>query len=40
MQSQSNEFRPQPTERLFLAVVNQAVSEWCYGCSSSHTNAE
>jgi hypothetical protein len=27
MQSQSNEFRPQATERLFLAVVNQAVSD-------------
>lgn len=27
MQSQSNEFRPQATKRLFLAVVNQAVSD-------------
>jgi hypothetical protein len=27
MQSQSNEFRPQTTERLFLAVVNQAISD-------------
>ena len=27
MQSQSNEFRPQATERLFLAVVNQAISD-------------
>jgi hypothetical protein len=27
MQSQSNEFRPQGAERLFLAVVNQAVSD-------------
>lgn len=27
MQSQFNEFRPQATERLFLAVVNQAVSD-------------
>ena len=27
MQSQSNEFRPQATERLFLAVVNQAVAD-------------
>ena len=26
-QSQSNEFRPQATERLFLAVVNQAISD-------------
>ena len=25
MQSQSNEFRPQAAERLFLAVVNQAI---------------
>ena len=27
MQSQSNEFGPQATERLFLAVVNQAISD-------------
>ena len=27
MQSQSNEFRVQTTERLFLAVVNQAISD-------------
>jgi len=27
MQSQSNEFRVQATERLFLAVVNQAISD-------------
>jgi hypothetical protein len=27
MQSQSNEFRPQVAERLFLAVVNQAISD-------------
>ena len=27
MQSQSNEFRPQATERLFLAVVNQAIAD-------------
>ena len=27
MQSQSNEFRAQATKRLFLAVVNQAVSD-------------
>ena len=27
MQSQSNEFRPQASERLFLAVVNQAISD-------------
>jgi len=27
MQSQSNDFRPQATERLFLAVVNQAISD-------------
>jgi hypothetical protein len=27
MQSQFNEFRPQATERLFLAVVNQAISD-------------
>jgi hypothetical protein len=27
MQSQSNEFLPQATERLFLAVVNQAISD-------------
>ena len=27
MQSQSNEFRPQATERLFLAVVNQAITD-------------
>jgi hypothetical protein len=27
MQSQPNEFRPQATERLFLAVVNQAISD-------------
>jgi hypothetical protein len=27
MQSQSNEFRPQATERLCLAVVNQAISD-------------
>jgi hypothetical protein len=27
MQSQSNEFRPQAAERLFLAVVNQAISD-------------
>jgi len=27
MQSPSNEFRPQATERLFLAVVNQAISD-------------
>ena len=27
MQRQSNEFRPQATERLFLAVVNQAISD-------------
>jgi hypothetical protein len=27
MHSQSNEFHPQATERLFLAVVNQAVSD-------------
>jgi hypothetical protein len=27
MQSQSNEFRQQATERLFLAVVNQAISD-------------
>jgi hypothetical protein len=27
MQSQSNEFRPEATERLFLAVVNQAISD-------------
>ena len=27
MQSQSNEFRAQATERLFLAVVNQVVSD-------------
>ena len=27
MQSQTNEFRPQATERLFLAVVNQAISD-------------
>ena len=25
--SQSNEFRPQAAERLFLAVVNQAISD-------------
>jgi hypothetical protein len=27
MQSQSNEFRPQAAEQLFLAVVNQAISD-------------
>ena len=27
MQSKSNEFRPRATERLFLAVVNQAISD-------------
>jgi len=27
MLSQSNEFRPQAAERLFLAVVNQAISD-------------
>jgi hypothetical protein len=27
MQSQSNEFRSQATKRLFLAVVNQAISD-------------
>jgi len=27
MQSQSNEFRPKAAERLFLAVVNQAISD-------------
>ena len=27
MQCQSNEFRPQVAERLFLAVVNQAISD-------------
>jgi hypothetical protein len=27
MQSQSNEFRPRDAERLFLAVVNQAISD-------------
>lgn len=27
MQSQSNEFRPQASQRLFLAVVNQAISD-------------
>jgi hypothetical protein len=27
MQRESNEFRAQATERLFLAVVNQAVSD-------------
>ncbi len=27
MQSQSNEFHAQSTERLFLAVVNQAISD-------------
>lgn len=27
VQSQSNEFRPQAAERLFLAVVNQAISD-------------
>ena len=27
MQSQSNEFRPQVAERLFLAVVNQAIAD-------------
>jgi hypothetical protein len=27
MQSQSNEFRPQVAERLFLGVVNQAISD-------------
>jgi hypothetical protein len=27
MQSQTNEFRPLAKERLFLAVVNQAVSD-------------
>ena len=27
MQSQSNEFRPQAAERLFLAVVNQAIAD-------------
>lgn len=27
MQSQNNEFRPLAKERLFLAVVNQAVSD-------------
>ncbi len=27
MQSQSNEFHPQAAERLFLAVVNQAISD-------------
>ena len=27
MESQSNELRPQATERLFLAVVNQAISD-------------
>jgi len=27
MKSQSNEFHPQATERLFLAVVNQAISD-------------
>ena len=27
MQIQSNEFRVQATERLFLAVVNQAISD-------------
>jgi hypothetical protein len=27
MQSQPNEFRPQVAERLFLAVVNQAISD-------------
>ena len=27
MQSQSNEFRPRPKERLFLAVVNQAIAD-------------
>ena len=27
MQSQSNEFRPRAAQRLFLAVVNQAISD-------------
>jgi hypothetical protein len=27
MQSQSSEFRPQAAERLFLAVVNQAICD-------------
>jgi hypothetical protein len=27
MQSQSNEFRPQATERLFLAIIDQAISD-------------
>jgi hypothetical protein len=27
MQSKSNDFRPQASERLFLAVVNQAISD-------------
>lgn len=27
MQRQSNDFRPQARERLFLAVVNQAISD-------------
>jgi hypothetical protein len=27
LQSQSNEFRPRAAERLFLAVVNQAISD-------------
>lgn len=27
MQSQSNEFSPRPTVRLFLAVVNQAIAD-------------
>ena len=27
MQTQSNDFRPQAAQRLFLAVVNQAISD-------------
>ena len=27
MQSQSNEFRPRATVRLFLAVINQAIAD-------------
>ena len=27
MQNKSNDFHPQATERLFLAVVNQAISD-------------
>lgn len=27
MQTQSNEFRPEAAQRLFLAVVNQAISD-------------